>query len=110
MRRLTPLAAARNATPARPGHPASAILHNSADARVIVFHLQPGEAVPVHTSPATVLLEVLEGTCTLSGADGEATCTAGTLVVYDPDEPHGMRADHGVPAVLLATIAPIMRC
>ena len=61
--------------------------------------------MPPHRSPSTVLLTVLAGTGTLSGAEGERVCTAGDVVAYAPDELHGMRATDGE-LQLLATITP----
>jgi quercetin dioxygenase-like cupin family protein len=41
----------------------------------------------------------------LSGGDGERACAAGDVVVFAPDELHGMRAADAE-LLLLATIAP----
>ena len=102
---LDPAAAARAARPAADARPATAIVHDSADARLVVFRLAPGQAVPPHTSPSTVLLTVLAGRGTLSGGDGERVCDAGDVVAYEPGELHGMRATDGE-LLLLATITP----
>lgn len=102
---LQPREAARTAVAAHDDRPATAVIHDSADARLVVFRLAPGQAVPPHRSPSTVLLTVLSGTGTLSGADGERTCSAGDMVTYAPDELHGMRATDGE-LQLLATITP----
>lgn len=102
---LAPLDAARRAPAANPTRPATAVLHDSADARLVVFRLAPGQAVATHRNPSTVTLAVLDGAGILSGAEGERECAAGDLVVYAPGEPHGMRAtDHEL--LLLATITP----
>jgi quercetin dioxygenase-like cupin family protein len=65
--------------------------------------------VPPHRNASTVMLTVLEGAGTLSGeADGapcERACAAGDLVLYEPNELHGMRAGDGE-LLLLATITP----
>jgi quercetin dioxygenase-like cupin family protein len=102
---LAPQDAAREARAASPTRPATAILHDSADLRLIVFRLAPGQAVPPHRSTSTVMLTVLAGEGVLSGGDGERTCAAGDVVVYAPEELHGMRAT-GVELQLLATITP----
>ena len=106
MKALDPHAAARDARPSSDSRPATAIVHDVPDARLVVFRLAPGQAVPPHTSPSTVLLTVLAGTGTLSGADDERRCTAGDVVAYEPGELHGMRADAGEELHLLATIVP----
>ena len=105
MRALAPRAAARDAIAASTARPAMAIVHDTPDVRLVVFRLAPGQAVPPHTSPSTVMLTVLEGAGTLSGAGEERRCTAGDVVAYEPGELHGMRTDDGE-QLLLATITP----
>jgi quercetin dioxygenase-like cupin family protein len=109
MRPLHLLDAAYTAVAARNDLPATAILLDSPDARLVVFRLAPGQAVQSHRSPSTVLLSVLKGSGVISGdCDGiptERPCAAGDLVVYEPNELHGMRATD-VELILLATITP----
>ena len=105
MKALAPRAAARDAIAASAARPAMAIVHDTPDVRLVVFRLAPGQEVPPHTSPSTVLLTVLEGAGTLSGAGEERRCSAGDVVLYAPGELHGMRADDAE-LLLLATIAP----
>jgi quercetin dioxygenase-like cupin family protein len=101
--------AAREATAAASGRPAMAIIHDSDDTRLVVFRIGPGQAVPPHRSPSTVHLTVLEGSGVLSGGDGdgarEHACAAGDVVVYVPNETHGMRAENET-LLLLAAITP----
>lgn len=87
------------------GRPATALVHDSADARVVVFRIDPGQEVPVHTSQSTVLLAIVAGSGTVVGADGERAVRAGDLVAYEVAEPHGMRA-HDEQLVIAAVIAP----
>jgi quercetin dioxygenase-like cupin family protein len=100
-----PRAIAASAVAARPGHPATAILHDSGDARLVTFRLAPGEEVPPHMSPSTVILSVIEGTGTFLGQGHERSVQTGTLVTYAPNELHGMRATDG-PLAVLAIITP----
>lgn len=102
---LHPAAVARVATAPRPDRPATAVLYDAPDARLVVFRLAPGQEVPPHRSGSTVLLQVLEGAGVLSGEEGERRCAAGELVAFAPNELHGMRATEGE-LILLATIAP----
>ncbi|MDF1501375.1 cupin domain-containing protein [Roseisolibacter sp. H3M3-2] len=102
---LDPRAAARAAHAASSTRPATAVLHDGPDARLVVFRLAPGQAVPPHRSASTVTLAVLEGAGVLSGGDGERACAAGDVAVFQPDELHGMRAEGGE-LLLLATITP----
>ncbi len=85
--------------------PATALVHDSSDARIVVFRIEPGQEVPVHTSTSTVLLTIVSGTGVVIGAEGERTVGAGDIVVYDVQEPHGMRA-HEKQLVIAAVIAP----
>ena len=109
MNALDPRRAAREARAANPERPATAILHDSPDARLVVFRIAPGQAVPPHRSTSTVQLTVLEGTGMLTGeiggAPSEHPCQAGDVVLYAPEELHGMRA-HDAELLLLATITP----
>ncbi len=88
-----------------PSRPATAILHDSEQARHVVFRIAPGQQVPPHTSTSAVTLVAIAGRGTVSGADGERPVTTGDLVVYEPGEPHGMRAGDDT-LVLLAVITP----
>lgn len=89
-------------TPDRPG---AALLHDHPDGRLMVFRIDPGQHVPVHTSVASVFLTVISGAGYVSGADGERAVTAGDVIAYEPSEPHGMRAG-AERFVLTALIAP----
>lgn len=109
MIRLDPRTAALNAVAAHPQRPATATIHDSDDVRLVVFRIEPGQAVAPHRSPATVLLTVLDGTVQITterdGAPDEIACTPGDVVHFAPNEVHGMRADNDT-ALLLATITP----
>jgi quercetin dioxygenase-like cupin family protein len=106
MKLLDPTAAARSAVAPNASRPATAVIHDSADVRLVVFRLEPGQQVPPHTSVSTVILRVLEGSGILSGADGaEHICTAGDTMVYEQNELHGMRST-AEEFLILATIAP----
>lgn len=105
MKVYDPSAVARDAVAARPGRPAMALVHDASDARLVVFRIAAGEAVPVHTSASTVVLHVLSGSGLVSGGDGEREVSAGMVIAYEPQEPHGMRAPREE-LRLLAVIAP----
>jgi quercetin dioxygenase-like cupin family protein len=105
MKRLHPHQAAATAVAAHPDRPATAVLLDSPDARLVVFRIEPGQEVATHHSPSTVILAVLQGTGTLTGGDGECQVSAGDVVAYEPGEQHSMRAG-GETLTLLATITP----
>ena len=104
--KITPtMTAAAKAVSTRPEKPATALVHDCADARVVLFRIDPGQEVPVHTSASTVLLTIVSGSGTVIGAEGEQQVTAGDLVAYEANEPHGMRAG-SEQLVISAVIAP----
>ena len=109
MNRLDVRRAAREAVTTQADRPATAIVHDTPDVRLVVFRLAPGQRVPLHRSTSTVQLTVLAGAGVLTGetdgAPADASCAAGDVVVYAPNEQHGMRAD-AEELVLLATITP----
>jgi len=102
---LEPAAAARAAVAAHADRPATALLHDAPDVRLVVFRIAPGQAVAVHTSASTVMLQVVSGAGMVTGAGGEREVRAGQVVVYEPNEPHSMQA-RDEELVLLAAIAP----
>ncbi len=95
-------AAAVSANAARP---ATALIHDSADARVVLFRIEPGQQVAEHKSSSTVLLTVISGAGVVSGATGDCDVRSGDIIAYGVDEPHGMRASEQA-LVLAAVIAP----
>jgi len=105
MKVYDPAIVAREAVAAHPARPAMAVVHDAPDARLVVFRLAAGQAVPVHTSVSSVVLHVLSGSGLVSSADGERDVRAGMVVAYEPQEPHGMRA-LAEELIVLAVIAP----
>lgn len=100
---MKPLAWAVKA--ARPDRPATAILHDEANVRVIGFELQTGQKIPPHRNDSTVLVHVVEGTGAFRGADGEIWLSAGESAVYPPGEEHSITAHHG-PLRFIAILTP----
>jgi len=98
-------ALARAAVAANPTRPATHLAHDSDDARVVLFRIEPGQSVAVHTSPSSVILSVIAGRGVVSGADGERDAKRGDVVTYAPGEPHGMRATDEQ-FIIAAIIAP----
>ena len=101
----SPLQIAFSAPAANPGRPATTIVHDSADARLVVFRIEPGQRVPPHTSTSTVILTVLAGNGLVTGGDAERPVAPKDVVAYAPGELHGMEATEET-LVILATIAP----
>lgn len=89
----------------RAERPATHLLHDEPNVRVVAFRLEPGQQVAPHHSAATVILQVTEGEGVFSGADGELRLRAGETVVYAPGETHAITAPAGT-LRFLAIIAP----
>ena len=97
--------AAAEAVAANPNRPATAIIHDSADVRLLVFRLAPGQSVAPHRNASTVTLTAISGRGFASGDDGERPMQPREIVIFEPNEMHSMRADTEE-FVLLATITP----
>jgi quercetin dioxygenase-like cupin family protein len=93
------------AVAARPDRPSTAVVHDTADVRLVVFRIQPGQQVATHTNASTVVLTVVEGTGVVTGTEGERAVGAGDVIAFAPREPHGMRSiDEDF--ILVAAIIP----
>ena len=97
--------AAREAVAANVNRPTTTVVHDSPDARLVVFRIAPGQAVPPHRNASTVTLTVISGRGFIRGGDTERPVSPADTVVFEPNELHGMRAELEA-LVLLATIAP----
>lgn len=90
----------------RPDRPATALLHDEPNVRIVGFHLLPGQEVLPHTSESSVLVQVIEGSGTFIGETGTARLQTGGTAVYAPGEVHSMKADNGERLRFLAIITP----
>ena len=93
--------------PARHG-PTVAILHDSPDARVVLFTFRPGDRIPLHRTPSSVTLRVLRGRGVVTRVAGQSTIWEGTKLAVEPHEAYSLRADRE-PLTVLATITPSPR-
>ena len=90
---------------ARDDRAASELIHDHADARIVAFHLQPGQKVAPHRSMSTVTVHVTAGSGVFRGEEAEATLAIGQSAVFAPGEMHSM--DAGDMALrFIAIIAP----
>ena len=105
MRIASLIEAAAAAAQPNPTRPATAIVQDSDQARLVVFRIAPGQQVAPHTSTSAVMLVGLSGSGVVTGAEGERPVHPGDLVTYAPGEQHGMRAETDT-LMLLAVIAP----
>ena len=87
-----------------PDRPVSKHLYDSEAMRIVVFGLIAGQEIPPHTTPSRVALHMVQGKGAILTGSGERPVRAGAIVVTEPNEPHGLKADENT--VLLAVIAP----
>ena len=102
---MNSIALAGDAKAAASGRPATMIAHDSADARVVLFRLEPGQQVAEHSSASSVVVIVLAGSGFVSGAGEERAVRSGDMATYAPRELHGFRAADAQ-LILAAVIAP----
>jgi quercetin dioxygenase-like cupin family protein len=89
----------------RTDRPATAILHDEPNLRVIAFHLLPGQHVPPHDSAGTVVVQVISGTGTFTGDGARTLLGPGESAVYAPGERHAIEAGDG-PLHFIALVTP----
>ena len=80
------------------------VLQSEAEGRTIAIHLPAGERLQEHQVHERTWLVVIDGSIQLTG-DGETEeAGPGTLAVFDPGEPHELKAASD--ARLLLVLAP----
>lgn len=79
----------------RPDRPASAVLHDEANVRIVGFHLLPGQRIPAHRSESTVVVQVVSGSGRFRGAASDALLSAGENAVFEPGEEHAIDTEGG---------------
>lgn len=87
-----------------PARPITQLLHDSPNARLVIFGLEAGQEVHPHVSPSEVYMHVVEGQGDVLVGEVRHPATAGDLFVCGPNVPHGFRAETRM--IVLATITP----
>lgn len=105
MKAYDPRMIAAAAVSAAADRPAVAMVHDHADARLVVFRIAPGQQVAPHVSSSSVFMTIVSGSGFVSGGEGERAVRTGEVVAIAPREPHGMRAE-AEELVIAALIAP----
>jgi quercetin dioxygenase-like cupin family protein len=96
---------ARTVVPFHPSRPATKVVLDTPEARLLVFRLKAGQSVPPHRNDSTVVITTLAGEGIVSGSDQDVAVMPGSVVTFAPRELHGIRApEHEL--VVLAMIAP----
>ena len=77
-----------------PKGPHAEPLHVDKNGRAILFTLKPGQSIREHNAPSSPFyVVILSGQGLFSGGDGvEMVVGSNTLLVFDPAEPHVIRA------------------
>ncbi len=81
------------------------ILHDSPDARVVLFRFGPGQGIPMHRSASAMTIRVLAGAGVVAQLGAERTIREGHKIAFAPHEAYALRADRD-PLTVLATITP----
>lgn len=79
-------------------------LFSTPEARGVVVELAQGETMGDHRVRERAIVQVLQGSVTVTAEPHTATCDEGTLIVFDPGEHHAMYAV--TPSRLLLLLAP----
>ena len=88
--------------------PTVSILHESPEARVVLFSFRPGDGIPLHRTPSSVTLRVLRGRGLVTRVAGQSAIWEGTKLAVEPHEAYALRAERE-PLTVLATITPSPR-
>jgi quercetin dioxygenase-like cupin family protein len=80
------------------------VLFSTSEARGIVVALAKGEEMGEHQVRERAFIQVLKGSVTCTSGVDTATWAEGTLILFEPGEPHSVRAL--LPTRLLVVLAP----
>lgn len=87
-----------------PARPITQLLHDSPNARLVIFGLEAGQEITPHVSASEVYMHVVEGQGDVLVGETRHPAMAGDLFVCAPHVSHGFRAETRM--VVLATITP----
>jgi len=80
------------------------VLFSTSEARGVLIDLDQDEEMGDHQVRERALVQVLRGSITCASGVETATCEEGALIVFEPGEPHVLRALQ--PTRLLLVLAP----
>jgi quercetin dioxygenase-like cupin family protein len=87
-----------------PGAQKPRVLFSSPECRLIALDLGAGEQLPEHQVRERAVVQVISGRVAVDASGETVECETGTLLTFDPGEPHAL---HGLDdARLLLTLAP----
>jgi quercetin dioxygenase-like cupin family protein len=80
---------------------ASRVLAKTGGGNVTLFAFDAGQGLEEHTSPFDALVQVLEGTLTLTIGSARVTATPGTIVRMPGGVPHALEAPEATRMLLV---------
>ncbi len=80
------------------------VLHSEDEGRAVLIGLDPGQELGLHQVKEYAYLHVVDGEVRIEARGETLAAPAGTLVRFEPDEPHAVASPGG--ARLLLFLAP----
>jgi quercetin dioxygenase-like cupin family protein len=77
------------------------VLFSTPECRAVVIDLSDGDQLGEHSVHERASLQVVSGDVIVAAGGDEISCSAGTLLVFEPGERHAVRATGGTARVLL---------
>ena len=68
------------------------VLFSSPECRAVVVELERGEEMGDHRVRERAVVQVVSGRVTIEASGEQVECVPGTLVMFEPAEPHSIRA------------------
>lgn len=90
----------------RPSH---TLINDNPDCRMVALHLAPGQAIPPHSNPSTVLMIVVGGEGRIQVGEEIRHVTQGHLAICPPQVNHGLEAGPESSLEVLAVLTPRTR-
>jgi len=72
--------------------PVKQFLHDSSHMKMALLCLEPGQEIPPHGAPSTVMIQVLEGEGEFTVGEEKKKGVAGNIFPCSPNDSHGIRA------------------
>ncbi len=76
------------------------------EVQVVLLAFEPGQGLPVHTTPVDVFFYVIEGTPTIKVGDEENKISSGNIVLSPKDIPHTVKNESDEDTKVLVVKTP----
>lgn len=76
------------------------------EVQVVLLAFQPGQGLPVHTTPVDVFFYIIEGEPTIKVGDEEKPISAGNIVLSPKDIPHTVKNESDEDTKVLVVKTP----